>query len=386
MFTLGYSKSYRSLFQQQLANILWGFKPAGVNTAVLQPHVNDMSIHEVKTSSQTVVTSILNHQISYGLSSDWVTDGLWMSDFNPQPTTIDKLNLGLLEGAAHLFFTGSRTMVMMMENSLNYINYKPGKRVLVRPGATTINVTLSGYTEELRDGDYIRFHSPALFNNSDEVLDQIDPSTIVGFTEISPNYLTANPFFINTTFNFSWILSSYNTTAYRYKLSADSLPSDWFYTDANIIEDPTVSEMMAHVEDNNIHYMKTWNTPVLKDNQVISGSVITTLGSATAINTRPPTGDWFITPSGESMSYQAELTSGVGHWMAMSIGDPNALVTDPDDPSIVLGECVNGTDEMRTYFTLPYDKLPVATPGVILRRCNPGLGFIAKTLNDYGGP
>ena len=114
--------------------------------------------------------------------------------------------------------------------------------------------------------------------------------------------------------------------------------------------------------------------------------IINDLYEAYTLRYRPGTGDWYVTPDGGSMSYQEELTDPTGHWLAISQGDPDALVLDPDDPSIVLGECVNGTDEMRCYFTLADGKLPEATPTVILRRCNPVLGFTAKTLGDYAGP
>jgi hypothetical protein len=383
MLTLGYSKEYSSLYQQNLTNVLWPLKDkVEFNDSLLQEHIN-IPVHLPKVSSTNINNQIVFHQVNNGLNSDVVQNGLWMSDFNPQTLTIDTLGYGLLEGAGHHYFTNTRVSLLLMDSTLPYERSRQGRRVWY---STNHNVTinLGDPIGNISSDDRVKIHSPVIINNTDEDIKPYTGDTH-GLTQIEPwvfegsvlSLDTDNPFF-----NFPLTSSTVKTG--QFQLDPDVLPLDGFINETDITNNPVVQSMQTHVNDSSIH-PGSWGLPELLDSQTVSGRVISDLYDDSTIRSTPHTGDWFVTPGGGSMSYKEGLTDPVAHWLAISIGNPNALVTDPDDSDIVLGECVNGTDQMRCYFTLADGKLPVATPGVILRRCNPIMGFTAKTLADYGG-
>lgn len=381
MLTLGYNKGLNSLYKQNIDNVIWPFKGESVDLGVMQNHID--SPHTAHYTSFFIGQTILTKQISGGLNSDIISDGLFMGNFNPQPLTIDRLGFGCLEGAAHHYFTNDRVLFALMDSTVPYTTWAKGRKLWTSTG-TTLGLSMGTVVGEVLPSDYVKIHSPGMINNDDDV---IKPNTydLENFEEIAPYVYQANPIYIDNYISFNWGFSGSSEKTGQYQLDPDILPPDGFVDITAIENNPAIVSMLDHINNESIH-PGSWTTPVLSDNTTVGSRIINDLYDNYTLRYRPGTGDWYVTPDGGSMSYQEELTDPTGHWLAISKGDPDALVLDPDDPSIVLGECVNGTDEMRCYFTLADGKLPVATPTVILRRCNPVLGFTAKTLGDYAGP
>ena len=300
-----------------------------------------------------------------------------------QPLTIDRLGFNLLEGAAHHYFTGNRVLFALMDSTVPYTTWAKGRRLLTTSN-TALGITMGTVVGEVFPEDYVKIHSPGMINNADDV---VKPNTYnqENFVEVEPYVYQANPLYIDSYISFYWGFTGTSVTTGKYQLDPDVLPSEGFVDIAGVENHPDIVAMLDHMNNASIH-PGSWTTPVLSSNTTVGSQIISDLYDDITIRNTPGTGDWYVTPGGSSMSYQEVLTEPTGHWLAISQGDPDALVLDPDDSSIVLGECVNGTDQMRCYFTLADGKLPVATSTVILRRCNPIMGFTAKTLADYAGP
>ena len=381
MLTLGYNKGLNSLYKQNIANVIWPFKGESVDLDAMQNHIDTPHIEHY--TSYYIGQSIIDRQINYGLNSDMISDSLFMGDFNVQPLTIDRLGFGCLEGAAHHYFTNDRVLFALIDSTVPYTTRAKGRHLLTSTG-TILSVSIGTVVGEVIPSDYVKIHSPGIINNNDDV---IKPNTynLKNFEEIAPYVYQANPLYIYNSISFNWGFSSSYKETGKYQLDPDILPPDGFIDISAIENNPAIVSMLDHINNKSIH-PGSWTTPILSNNTTVGSRIIDDLYSRYTVQYRPGTGDWYVTPDGGSMSYQEELTDSTGHWLAISQGDPDALVLDPDDPSIVLGECVNGTDEMRCYFTLADGKFPVATPTVILRRCNPVMGFTAKTLGDYAGP
>ena len=381
MRTLGFSIRDNSLYQQNLDAILWPFKGSDTYTPLLESHISDP--HSIKTSSHAINTSIVNHQVSTGVTSDIISDGLFIADFVPSTVVIDRLGIGVLEGAGHHYFSSDKVVsFFLIDSTLPFTNLAKGRHLWYKENQTSISLSLGNPKGDIQDTDYVRFHSISIINNANETLGNL--SNLNGFTEVSPYVYEGYPGSISLNASFSWGVS-YSPDTRKFTLDPDVLAPDGFIDESAISSNTYVVNMLTHMADTELH-PGSWTTPVLSDSTTVSSQVIHSLYENQTIRYTPASGDWYVTSEGESMSYKEDLTDPVAHWLAISMGDPDALVTDPDDNNIVLGECVNGTDQMRCYFTLADGKLPVATPGVILRRCNPGRGFTAKTLAEYAGP
>ncbi len=381
MLTLGYNKKINSLYKQNVDNVIWAFKGESVDLVVMQNHID--TPHITHYTSYYIGQAVLDKQVSSGLTSDIITDELFMSDFNAQPITIDRLGFGLLEGAAHHYFTDERVLFALMDSTVPYTTWPKGRR-LWTTDSTTLGISMGTVVGEVTPEDYVRIHSPGMINNIDDVV-KPNTSNLGSFVEVAPYVYQANPVYMDNYISFNWGFTGSSKTTGKYQLDPDVLPSDGFLDVAGIENNPVIIAMLNHINDGSIH-PGSWTTPVLSNTTTVSSNIISDLYDYSNIRYRPGTGDWYVTPDGGSMSYQGDLTESTGHWLAISTGDPDATVLDPDDPTIILGECVNGTDQMRCYFTLADGKLPVATPTVTLRRCNPVRGFTAKTLADYAGP
>lgn len=383
MLTLGYSRKFNSLYKQNLDNVIWAFKgdSGALALVALQNHID--TPHITHYTSYYIGQNVLSKQVSNGLNSDVISDGFFMGDFNLQPLTIDRLGFDHLEGAAHHYFTNSRILFALLDSSVPYTTWAKGRRLLTAT-YTTLHLDLGTVVGEVIPEDYVRVHSPGMINNIDDVV-KPHTSDLENFVEISPYVYQANPIYLDNSISFNWGFSGSSISTGKYQLDPDILPPEGFVDIAGIENNPTIVTMLDHISNDSIH-PGSWTTPVLSNNTTVGSQIISDLYDYSTIRYTPGTGDWYVTPGGGSMSYQEDLTEPTGHWLAISMGDPDALVVDPDDPTIVLGECVNGTSQLRCYFTLADGKFPVATPTVTLRRCNPVMGFTARALGDYAGP
>lgn len=373
MFTLGYNKYYNSLYKQNLDSTFGIVFTLGPNESTVIDHVN--TVHYVNVSSVDITNNILSYQLQKGLTSDLIIDGKFMKDFTPKPLVIDKLGYGMLEGAAHYYFTETMYL-LIVDSTMPYTNLNLGRSFYISPYSNT-SFTIGTPVGEVFPNSYLRFHSPAVLHR---VEFDVKLSKLNTLTEISPDVYQNNPVEIYyRDINLNWDVD--DSKSGLYKLDPDVLPPKGFLNIDEIKSHPTVKSMVSHMGLDDIH-SGNWIKPELSSKTTVSSDVIDDMFYSYRRRNTPNSGDWFVSPDKKSYSYEAPLTETEGHWIAISIGDPDAKVTDPDNPNIILGQCVNGTDEMRCYFTLDKDKFPVATPTVLLRRCNPIMGFKALTLAD----
>ena len=373
MFTLGYNKYYNSLYKQNLDPKFGLFQIPGPDEDAVLAHID--TVHYVNVPSADISNKIVSHQVQKGLTSDLITDGKFMKDFTPTPTVVNKLGYGMLEGAAHHYFNETQYIVVV-DSTMNYTEFKKGRRFYMDT-FKGVRCDIGTPEGEVFPNSYIRFHSPAVIHRYDV---NEKPNKINSLTEISPDVYKNNPVEVfDTQLNFRW--NANDKRSGMYQLDPDVLPPQGFINYDELTSHPAVAFALDHITQKDIH-PGSWVTPELSSTTTVSSEVIDSIYANNTIRYRPSTGDWFVSPDKKSYSYEAQLTEAEGHWLAISIGDPDAKVTDPDDPNLILGQCVNGTDEMRCYFTLDKDKFPVATSTVLLRRCNPIMGFKALTLPD----
>ena len=374
MFTLGYNKYYNSLYKQNLDPKFGLFQIPSPDESTTLNHIN--TVHYFNVSSDEIANNILSYQIQKGLTSDLITDGKFMKDFTLSPLVIDKLGYGMLEGAAHYYFTETK-YIIVVDSTMAYTDINKGRSFFMSSYRNrTFNIGTP--VGEVFPDSYIRFHSPAVIHRYDA---DAKLNKLRGFTEIAPDVYQNNPIEVyEQRVYFSW--SAYNNNrSGLYQLDPDVVSPKGFLNVDDITSHPSIKPILSHMTQEDIH-RGSWVNPELSSETTVNSYVIDSLYDKNTLSNRPSTGDWFVSPDKKSYSYEAPLTETEGHWLAISIGDPNAKVTDPDDPNIILGQCVNGTDEMRCYFTLDKDKFPVATSTVLLRRCNPITGFTALTLSD----
>lgn len=373
MFTLGYNKSYNSLYKQNLDLKFGLFQLPNPDDDTVQEHID--TVHYINVSSADISNKIVSHQVQKKLTSDLITDGKFMKDFTPSPLVIDRLGYGMLEGAAHYYFTETHYFVIM-DSTMSYTEFNKGRRFFI-DSYRDVRCRLGTPVGEVFPESYVRFHSPAVIHRYDV---NVKPDKVDELTEISPDVYQNNPVEIFDTYiDFDW--DTNDNRSGLYQLDPDVLPPEGFINYDEIAAHPVIKNMLNHISQEKLH-PGSWVNPELLPTTTVSSRVIDSMYSRNTLRYRSSTGDWFVSPDNKSYSYKAQLTEPEGHWLAISIGDPDAKVTDPDDPNLILGQCVNGTDEMRCYFTLDKDKFPVATPTVLLRRCNPIMGFKALTLAD----
>ena len=111
MFTLGYNKYYNSLYKQNLDPKFGLFQIPGPDDDAVLAHMD--TVHYVNVPSADISNKIVSHQVQKGLTSDLITDGKFMKDFTPKHLVIDKLGYGMLEGAAHYYFTETHYFVII---------------------------------------------------------------------------------------------------------------------------------------------------------------------------------------------------------------------------------------------------------------------------------
>lgn len=373
MFTLGYNKTHNSLFKQNLDPKFGLFQIPSPDDSDVLKHLD--SVHFINVPSADISNRILSHQLQHNLTSDLISDGKFMKDFVISPVVVDKLGYGMLEGVAHHYFNEVKYLIVV-DSNVSYTKFAKGRHVFIE-SYDDIRCYIGTPVGEVLPTSYVKFHSPAVIHRHNA---DVKPDKLDDLTEISPDVYQNNPLEIFDKYiDVEWTVNTKKDGLY--KLDPDVLPSKGFVNYEEVAAIPVIKKMLDHMAQTNIH-PGSWITAELSPKTTTSSGTLSVMYGKNTLQYRPSNGDWFVSPDNKSYSYKANLTDDKGHWLAYSTGDPNAKVTDPDDPSIVLGQCVNGTSEMRCYFTLDKDKFPEATPSVLLRRCNPIMGFTALTFDD----
>lgn len=344
------------------------FDPTRINTHLVNDHAPTQPPY-----STTISSLILANQVSRGFNSDKVV-GLYMSKFDPI-VTVNKLNYPAI-GAAWNYFKPEQTGFYTVVPSYPIYRYSPaGKaRLIVSQGglgaATWTPVSAPDFTTT-----YPKFRvvQPVLLNNPAVIT---MPNLLnAGFTQVRPGVYEADPQYIpnlgEVQINFT---QSAYTTVRSYYLNGDSFsPSDpLLFNEAEFAAKPIIGQALGHI-NNYPHYgIADGSLSLVK---CYSANWLYYIGLI-GVQQRVYGGDTWL-QSGTNTSHPIEeLPNGtLVYWVALYNGEESDKKVVHPTTGALLARPVNGKKRIRCAFTLPAELTPVADPGVLLRRCNPTVGF-----------
>lgn len=368
--TLAFDTAEESLYRQLL-------EPFNFTTLVVDEYSSsDLDDHLATLHSETtqpqpsgnIADEILLHQQQSGLSSDWVTGGVWMDDIDPVTLFQVKDTSYPGMGGAWLYFTDER---------LTW-----GQSITTLSGVTTVrfqfrvssnNVQMDWGIEDVTD--FTESDSVVFINfNSIGSPDPTPRSSSLpdGLAAVGASKYEGNPAFFNEAR--SSIVA--NSTSYvrdpAFYVSADAIPggSEGLFDPLLVANHPTVQNALTHMADPAIH-ISLIDSSIGKDVTYPSYFIRYSLLPQYYLY-NGPTGDAWYDDAG-LQSPEINTTPTV-YWIAYST--TGGVVRDPDSGD-VLAQPVNNTSITRGMFSMPAGAMPNADPGVVLRRLNPDVGFEA---------
>lgn len=316
--------------------------------------------------SQDITSDILSHQTSFGLSSDWVSDGLWMDSFNPV-TILNNLDSPGSGVAWHLL-TNKMFIGAHVQSTLPFQGLETGFQWAY--GRTSLSIDLRNPLVDNYLLDDVVSISPVIFmgyvNNSDNTAPAIGSFVPIdnGY-EHRPAYNSFNTLLLRP----STPQSGFNPL---YSISADAFPegSPGLFSESAIANRSEIQSALSHMADSSVH------TAI--NDQVVSPDVA---WSADFLNDFIRSSNLDMPPSGDSWSLDNTLYSPDTDITAISeylaIGGQNLGYVEILHPvtNQVLATSVNGLGGIWAKFSLESGLTPVVPPGVALRKLNISTGY-----------
>lgn len=368
--TLAYDTVEESLYRQHL-------EPFDFTTPVVDDYVSsDLDNHLIELHnqaqspviSQVIADSVVNHQVSLALSSDWITDGVWLNDIDPV-TLFQVKDLSYPGmGGVWLYFTDER---LTWGQSVTTLSGETTSRFQFRVSANSVNMDwgLEGVT------DYTESDSVIFLNFNS--IGSPDPTPRIsslpgGLTLVNGTRYAGNPAFFNE--KTSSVVA--NNTSYvrdpAFFISADALPAstEGLFDETLVLNNLDVQAAISHIGDDSIH-IGLFDSFVSTDTAYSSYFIRYSLTPQYYLY-NGPTGDaWYDDAGLQSPEINSTPTV---YWIAYST--TGGVVRDPNSGE-VLAQPVNNTLITRGMFSMPDGVMPDADPGVVLRRLNPEVGFEA---------
>ena len=358
--TLAFDLVEQSMFRQLLEPIAFTTAtPDMYTSSQLTQHLdNKHSESDIKTVSSQISALVLDYQVVQGLSSDWITDGLWLADIDiPSLFTVSDLTYPGV-GGAWLYFSDERytwVTVQYQTNTQFWVNDDTG-----------INV----YWDKPSEGSATDRVYVSNFNGVNVTIGNLNPTTLPNsFVEFIPDRKwEANPIFI--TQNPSYLRPSDIDFVRTHYLDADILPLDstGLYDESITLANPLIQEATSHIQDASIHIQ-------MSDEFISESTSYPSYYIRYALNYNLYlyngfSGDAWYDELGRLQSPQLTDTL-ESYWIAF--GNNGGYVRHPDTNEVIAAP-VNNKKEVRCSFTLPLGLMPVADPDIVLRCLNPGLG------------
>ena len=363
-----------TLFRQRIDTLPFqGSKDVTFDPSRISTHFTNDHAPTQPPYSSIIASNIFSSQISRGFNSDKLV-GRFMAAFTPTQQ-LKNLNYPAAGAAWNYFLSRSTSFYLiapsypvqrlspeglprlMVSNSQNFINET----------FTPVNTPTFGYPYPL-----YRVVQPVVINNLGTITTNL---TINGFRQTSPNVYEAD---VRDMPNLGVLNFSFSNTAFatvrEFMLNGDSFaPNEpGLYQEAEFVEYPIIKQIREHM-DLYPHYGLKDN--VIADDSCLSADWMWRRYSNTGQQS-PHGGDaWFINGTNNFHPVEPVPNGTMIYWIAIYGGEePGKRVRHPN--GTILAAPVNGKKRIRCAFTLPAEITPIADAGVLLRRCNPTLGFV----------
>lgn len=371
---LAFNPDLSTLFRQRITTLPFQTPSSTFDPSHLTNHLATDHPSQPLVGSALIGEAILSGQKAKGFNSDRVK-GRFMADFAPQ-APIKGLNYPTV-GAAWNFFENKVTSFFLVASSvpLRFLSPTGKAFVSLNYGNTFPNQTLDPVDnlEFGKPGQKYRVVQPTQFNTGGVIT---APNLLTqGFVQTRPNVFEAeikdvpNLGAVNT-----FITSSLFATVREFTLSGDIFPPGevGFFKESEFTANPLVPLIVDHILNYPHHG--------IRDDQLSSTSCLSTFwlqGRYTNnVQQQGYGGDTWFNGDGSNNSHPIEPVAPgtVVYWVAYYNGEEfGKRVRHPDGS--ILAAPVNGKKRIRCAFTLPVELTPLADPGVVLRRCNPTLGY-----------
>lgn len=332
----------------------------------LVSHLATMVHGSAYTLSLDISDSILGHQTGIGLSSDWVTDGVWMSSFDPVSVINDLSEPG--SGVAWHLLGNNRFIGAYVYSTIEFSGIDNGYHWGVDNSILSLDFHYP-VPEDFALDDLVRITGVSFMGFSQNT-DGTSYSTSE-FTQVSNGY-THNPAFQE--FGQLSLRPGSSSAAFNpaFTISADAFPdnSPGLFTDSLISQHPDILAMQAHMANTGFHV--TIDDSSISGDTAFSADVIYDL-ARTNYNDMPPSGDgWLLDGVLFTPGTDVSLTNEYIAIGGSELGYVEVLHPDTDQ---VLATSVNGQGGIWAKFSIDFDKTPVVPPGVALRKLNQSTGY-----------
>lgn len=372
---LAFSTEYETLYRHRVTTLPLQTPSSAFDPSRLAAHLStDHPVGLNPLRSSQISGSILLGQTGKGFTSDRVR-GRFMAAFTPQ-APVKGLNYPTI-GAAWNFFENRVTSFYLVASTVPLRNLSPTGRALVviNNGSSFpfLNLTPLNVEEFGRQGLRYRVVQPTQFNTggvitAPQLLSQ-------GFIQTRPNVYEAD---IKDVPNLGvasiQIQSSLNATVREFTLSGDLFPpgEPGLFNETEFTANPLIPSVVDHINTYPHHGVRD---EVLSNTTCLSTFWLQGRYTNT-VQQQGYGGDTWFNGDGTNNSHPIEpvAPSTNIYWIALYNGDePGKRVRHPN--GTILAAPVNGKRRIRCAFLLPVEVTPLADPGVVLRRCNPTLGY-----------
>lgn len=375
---LAYAPQVATLFRQRVTPLPLQppssspFDPAVLTSHLLTDH-NNGGI--AAPASSEISQSIYTYQVSNGFNSDRV-NGTYMAAFNPA-APLKSLSIPTI-GAAWNLLEDKVTSFYLVGTPVPLNGLSPTGRSFL-----ALNYTANFPYTQLQPASSVEFGKP------DQFYRVVQPTQLNTNGTISASNLTNNGWVqtkpnvyeieLKNTPNMGRVdvyLSSSDTTKVRqFILTGNLFPAggQGFFKEAEFAVEPSVQQIFTHM-DTYPHY--GIRDSQLSNTSCLSANEMAQRYSNYGLESGAYGGDAWLQSNGTNDAHPIEpLPSGtLVYWVALYNGSElGKKVVAPD--GTVLARPVNGKRKMRCAFLLAAELTPIADEGVLLRRCNPTLGY-----------
>ena len=371
---LSYSVAYSTLFRQRVNTLPLQPPLSTYDPQKLTTHLStDHPVSAVILSSALMGSMVVQGQVTRGFNSDKVKGG-YMKDFAPT-TPIKSLNYPTI-GAAWNYFDNKITSFYYIAGNTPLKEISPTGKPLVVLQYTasfpSVNLSPLNSVEYGKPGQVYRVVQPVQFNTNGVI--NVSPLLGQGFTQTKPNVFEAElknvPNLGELSIN---IYSSTFTMVREYTLSGDMFTATepGFFKESEFSANPVISQINNHIQTYP-HYGIKDNE--LSDNACLSSDWLQNIYSDYRQQTGYGGDTWFVEGINNSHPIEPVTTGTLVYWIALYNGQETGKRVRHPDGSII-AKPVNGKKRIRCAFALAAELTPLADPGVVLRRCNPTVGY-----------
>lgn len=328
--------------------------------------------HEAGETSQSIADLIFAHQTGLGLTSDLISDGLWLSDFTDNINsyfTLDQISVAG-SGIAWNYLTDNRFICYNYLTNINSLLDKNGFYWDTNISSKSVEVGLDQDDPTVTMDSYIKIlnHSFMGFQDgSDNSYFNTDDATAI------ENGFYHHPI-LNEAGNIS-LRPQNSTSAFdaNYMISADAfLPdTEGFFDETIVANNSTVQDIQSHISNTSIHF--GIDDTYLREDAAFSADYLDALGEKNYLD-MPPSGDGWFTYDGLEIGPRTDEDTTDTYIAIAGHSVGHVEIVHPDTGEL-LGASVNGKGGIRARFSIERGKVPVCPPNVTLRRLNSVTGY-----------